>query len=354
MAYNPIEVRTALTAAVENTQPKLIGLTALFPNENVGNTEYVELDKMYSKAKVAQFVNPEAEPDGTEAEGFTRTPFKLPTLQEVMAITGKDIKNAQYGVSPYDERANMDILAGLIARRTVDIRNSIDNAIGKMSIEAAFDGRITVIGKGENRVIDFGRPAELFIDVGAVDANQYWNNTAAKADEHIEAMIELLGNYGGAPDVIVGRPDTIGALLKTDAVKGELDNRRVEIGGVTFENMMSTRGMIYKGTYKNLMIFAYSGSYYDAAGTLQKAVPAGKVLIGSTNNGNVREYGDSAATLFGMIPGIADAAVARDDMNYVSAVYLSASGKEVNIYGTQCAAPMQADMGAFGVLKVFA
>lgn len=353
MAYNPIEVKTALTAAVENTQPSIVGLSALFPNEVVINSEMVELDGRYNKARVAEFVNPEATPDGTEKLSFKRTPFKLPTLQDLRSITGKDLKDAQFGVNPYNGTALMDVLASLIASGINDQRTMFGNGFGKMSVEAAFDGKITVVGKGENRILDFGRPAELLIDVGAADATQYWNNTGADVDSHVDAIIEVMGNYGGAPDIMVARPDVMQKFINNSGIAGKLDNRRVEFGGVTFQNLMNTRGMFYYGTYKGMALYGFAGTYYDKAGVLQKAVPANKVLFAASNNGNIAQYGDSAATLAEML-GLSDAITARDDMNFVSSVYLTENKKEVNIASYQCCAPMQADMGSFGVLKVLA
>jgi len=349
MATIPEVAYKSLVAAVENTQPGLDGLvTALFPNVNVKNTQYIELDKRYNRARVATFVNPSAVADGTEKLGFERVPFKLPTIQDVQSITGEDLEMVSFGVEPYVTEQLSAIIGREVRRVVDDQRGLVRNKLGLMAIEEAFNGSITVIGKGENRVLDFGRPADLFVDVGASDPNQYWANSGAAVMSHVEDMLETMGQYGSTGNLLIGRPDVINDFLENLTVRERLDNRRTEIGGETFRNLFATRGMAYKGSIDGLEIWSYSGYYVKPDGTTDRAIPYDRVLIAATNNANVLQYG--RAPIIPTLIGEMGSLVTVDSTNYQS--ILVPGRRDLEIEAIQTAAPLQADIGAFGVLKV--
>ncbi len=351
MAYDIITVRTALTAAVENTQPSLGGLVSLFPVKDTVNSELVELDYKFSKARVAQFVNPEAEPDGTEKVGFQRNAFKLPTVQDLRSITGKDLKDVTFGRDPYSPESIREVLTSKITEEVQDLRGMVDNALGKMSIQVAFEGKLTVIGKGVNYELDFGRPAELTVDVGAGDPNQYWDNAGANIEGQFLSAMKLLGKYGRTADICVGPINAMQYLINNDGVKEKLDNRRYTLGNIAIQSLLATQGVVYFGEYLGVSLIGYDGVYQDASGNFQNAVPVDQVIFAATNNGNLIQYGESAAFLGDLIAANGVAA-ARDANNFLTAVYPAPNFKDIKVFGAQCLAPMQADLGSIANFKV--
>lgn len=338
------DVKNALVAVVTNTAPRPQFMLSFFGAQVLQDTKYVELQGMFSKARVAQFVNPDAVADGTESLSFSRTPFVLPTIQDIQTITAKDLETIRLGENEYTPSTTTEKFWYAVSQKVQDQRNMISHRNEKSAIEAMFDGQITVLGKGENRVIDFGRPAELTVDIGASDAQVYFDGTSADVDKVIDDAIELLGSYGKVSDTIIGRPDVIRYIVRDERVKANLDNRRAELGGEAYVNMLTSNGVIYHGTYKNQAIFSYTG--------VDSAVPANKIVFVASNNGNVTVNGyspDMTSELGDM--GIAATSV-KDARNFIS--NLIPGRKSAEVEAIQTVAPMLADVYSAASFQVLA
>jgi len=335
-----VNVSRALVAAVTNTQtvPNFAG--TFFGNVNVRSTRYVDLQKQFSKARVAKFVNPSAVADGTEKLSFEQSLFTLPTLQDRQVITGDDLENISFGDNEYTPRTPGEKLTAKVAQVVVDQRRMVALAIEKMAIEALFDGKITVVGKGENRVLDFGRPAELTVDVGATDPAQYWDQ-GGNPDNSFDSAIELLGSFGATATDVIGRPEVVRYIVNSSDIKDNLDNRRMEFGGLDFMSRLAEQGVIYYGTYKEVNIWGYSGNYQDADGVAQKAVPEKQVVFVARNNQNVTVYGDYP-DIESLISEAAAARTVKDARNFTAKVKATTAGAEQE--AIQTVAPMLADV----------
>ena len=341
-------VTRALVAAVSKSQAVPNFMLGFFGTVVLKNTRFVDIQTFLRKARVATFTNPIAVADGTEKLSFNQDPFVLPTIQDVQTITGEDLENIVLGDNEYTPKTPEEKLGYCIAKTVEDQRGMVSLKNEVSAIEAAFDGKITVLGKGENRVIDFGRPAALTVDIGSADATLYWSGANADPDKDIDDTLQLMADYGSVATDIIGRPATVRTLLKVTEIKANLDNRRVEIGNETFHSMLKERGVIYYGTYKELNLWGYNGRYVDAAGVTQNAVPDKKVVFAAGNNGNVTVNG--YAPDVGTLLNDGASTSTRDARNYVSSVI--PGRKALEIEAVQTTAPMLADVGSMACVTV--
>jgi len=341
-------VHQGIAAAVEQTAPKPMGLVPFFALAPASGTRYINLDKRFSKARSAGFVNPTAVADGTEKLAFTREPFLLPTIQDLQSVTGVDLE--QLGIGEWDNATerSLDRFDNYVFKMHSDQRNMVDVKVGISAIEVAFDGQLTVLGKGENRVLDFGRPADLTIDTGGTDVTQYWDDAAAERETHLTDALEIMGSYGMTGDVMIGRNSTIKLFVRDAKILERLDNRRTELGGFVFDSMLATQGMVYYGDFDGVKIFGFDGNYTYTAedGTLTnaKAVPANKVVIIASNNNNVLQ---PAVT-----PILTGGEVTIDGTEFMTVV--TPNKRDVEVEAMQTIAPLEAGVGSFCTLQVLA
>jgi len=335
-------VHEGIASAVEQTAPNPLGLTSFFARQPATGTRYINMDKGFSRARTASFVNPKAVADGTEKLSFSREPFMLPTIQDMQSINGEDLE--AFGIGEWDNanERSLDRVDRRIAKIHEDQRRMVDAKVGLSAIEVAFEGKLTVVGKGENRVLDFGRDESLKIDVGAVDEAEYWTSPTSDKAKHIEDALETMGGFGMTGDVMVGRHATIRNFIRDENIMKTLDNRRIEKGNFIFDSMLATQGMVYHGEYIGVKIFSFDGSYQKQDGTQEKAVPSNKVVIIASNNNNIIQ---PAVT-----PILTKGNVAIDSEEFMTVV--TQEKRNVDIEAMQTIAPLEAGVGSFCTLTV--
>jgi hypothetical protein len=268
------------------TAPKPKMLMQFFSTQENQDTEIIEIDKQFKGIRIAAFVSPDAVADGTEKLSFDEHTFKLPTLQDVQTLTSKELKKRLRGQNVY----TMETFAGKAAIMVMEIqqeqREMVENAMELMAIDACFNGQLTVVGKGENRIVDFDRAAANTVDLGL---GSYWDEAGGTPESDIPTFIELIGADGSNATHIIGRVATISATItkleSTDP--GSVDGRHVDVARYTFQSFADVSGAIYFGMYKGVELWGYDGNYTDSAGDAQKAVPAKKIVVLSAANGNV-------------------------------------------------------------------
>jgi hypothetical protein len=91
-----------------------------------------------------------------------------------MAFTSKEMRSKGFGETIYDSNSNQTRVAAAMDTELVDMDSTIMNRLELMAIESIFDGRMTIVGEGENRIIDYSRKLGLSIDLGA--GNYYGSN----------------------------------------------------------------------------------------------------------------------------------------------------------------------------------
>lgn len=256
-----------------------------FANAETQDSEIVELDKQFSGVRVAEFVNPDAVADGREKLSFDNLIFKLPTMQDSTPLTAKELTKRLRGQTVYAETSPEAKGAVLMQELQNEQADFIENKMELMAIDAAFNGTLTVIGKGENRVIDFNRNAANTIDLGA---GNYWDEAGGKPEDDLEDFIDIIAQDSSNATHVIGRVETMRALVKKLEANDALsfDGRHVDRAMLVFESFMDVNGASYYGVYKNLELWGFDGNYQDADGNKQKAVPAKQVVVMSAANDN--------------------------------------------------------------------
>lgn len=343
----------AFLPSVENTQPAPKLMSMFFGNVEVTDTEIVEMDSIYKGARVASFVNPEAVSKGREKLSWENSVFKLPTLKDKEVLTSKDLKKRMMGQNVYEQTSPGRKAAALADGINEDLKQYVENRKEIMAIDAVMNGQITVVGEGENRIIDFGRSGTQEVDL---TAGSYWNEATATPASDVDEAIRLAAKYGRKVTHMIGHPDALKDFLANDDILAQLDNRRVENGMLRFSSMLEINDAIYYGTYKNIEIWGYYGNYVDADGADQVAMPANKVAFLSAQNQNKTVYGYAGDMQLDYGLGAGNIRKTKTAQNYIGimAVTGDASAQALEIHGIQTVAPMLSDPNSTVVFQVLA
>ena len=126
----------------------------------------------------------------------------------------------------YDSSSNQTRVAAAMDTELVDMDSTIMNRLELMAIESIFDGRMTIVGEGENRIIDYGRKTGLSVNLGA---GNYYGSNGGKPNEDFDDFIALLGENGYTATHVVGRLATMKVLANHTAIKSEIDNEELKM-----------------------------------------------------------------------------------------------------------------------------
>lgn len=346
--YTDISRTMAGSLAKAAPRPQLF--LQFFGNKERQDTEIVELDKKFKGVRVAQFVNPDAVADGSEKLAFDNYTFKLPTVQDSVPVTAKELQRRLFSESVYAQKTPAAKAAVLIADIQSDQMDKVENAMELMAIDSCFNGQITVVGKGENRVIDFNRNAANTIDIGT---GNYWDEAGGLPSTDTDSFIELIGADGSSATHIIGRVATMGVYVsKLKSTTNDFDARRIDNGDLIFQSFADINGAIFYGRYKGLEIWGFDGNYEDSDGAAQKAVPAKKVVVLSARNGNVDMAG-YAPDLDIDTPELGgNTKAVKDNRNFISKV--TKEKKTLDMEAIQTRAPMLIDANSTLVALVLA
>ena len=351
MSIEFLDLTRRMGQSFVKTAPKPRMFMQFFANVETQDTEIIEIDKQFKGIRIAAFVNPDAVADGTEKLSFDEHTFKLPTLQDLMTLTSKELKKRLRGQNVFTQETFAMKAAIMIAEIQQEQREMVENAMELMAIDSCFNGQITVVGKGENRIVDFDRNAANTVDVGT---GNYWDEAGGLPNNDIVDFIELIGADGSNATHMIGRVATMSiAVSKLESVDpGSVDGRHVDVARYTFSSFADINGAIYYGLYKGIELWGYDGNYTDAAGAAQKAVPAKKVVVLSAVNGNVdiAGYAGDMDIDYPSLEGNTKAVI--DSRNAISKVSKAKKVLEAEIVQTR--APMLVDANSTLVALVLA
>jgi hypothetical protein len=292
MAIDLFDTRTMLAALEQMLPPKSFLLDTFFATPEYSDTEYVDIDIIRGKRRLAPFVSPKHQGKLVERDGYSTKSFKPPYVKPKSVFTADDLMKRDPGQHIYaGGRSPAEHAAEVLGRDLMDLQEQIVRREEWMAAQALNGGVVTVSGEGIEEVIDFQMLADhknLAADWSDPDVGnpaldiRAWRQTIAKSS-------------GIVPNVAVLASDVVDAFLGHSTVAGQdsiLNARRAEIGAINVGDVQES-GATYLGSLfgGGIDLFGYDEWYVDDNGDEQPMVPAGKVLIGSTRARTARHYG---------------------------------------------------------------
>lgn len=266
-------------------------LDTFFPEEVFSSTEFVDIDIVKGRRKLAPLVHPLHEGSVDTRQGYTTNTIKVPYIKPKRPTSAADVLQRAAGENPYSAMNAQQRAALLLTNDTRDLMDQIVRREEFMAVEALFKGEITVKGEGFNgQVIDLQMAANHKLANTALNDNGWATAaTALPLDDLDDFKIRIAQDSGqNAVEVIMGST-AFKLFMASSQVKDELNNRRID-GNVIVAQSERT-GAILHGVMRGYRIFTYNEWYEDNNGDEQPMIDPKKVMMGSTVARAVRHYG---------------------------------------------------------------
>lgn len=198
---------------------------------------------------------------------------------------------AGFGPSPQQRAAD------ILTKDLAELTGYSERRAEWMAAQGLFTGLVPVKGEideGDDAavvddVIDFEMQASHKV---TLTTPALWSETTGTPITDLRDWKRLISQDSGktARAVVMGS-SVIDPFLDHAQVKGRLDNRRMEMGLISFDDLGP--GVTYIGFLSDpgLDVYSYDEWYVDDAGDSQPMVPVDKILMGATDAMAIPHYG---------------------------------------------------------------
>ncbi len=251
-------------------------------------TEAVTIDIVKGQRKMAPFVHPTLPGSVSQRMGFSSSTYKPPYIQPKRETRAELILKRGAGETAFSTRTPLDRAGEQLGRDLTDLDGEITRREEWMCAQALTTGRIRVVGDGVDDTIDF-----LMEDTHKVTlANGRWNTSDSDPIAHLRQWRRLVAKDSGrSANVAVLSAEAQDAFQSNETVLKQLNSRRVDMGLIKPEELPD--GVTYLGYLNDpgVDLYAYDEWYLDDDGDEQPVIPAGGLILGSSNTRNAMLYG---------------------------------------------------------------
>lgn len=283
------ETRTMMEAVQQLHTPSTFLLNTFFNREETFDTETVDIDIVKQGRTLAPFVSPRLEGKVRTDQGFASKTFKPAYVKEKMPTTADKLLKRSPGHNPYSDQGPAERAALRLGRELADMNDSITLREEWMAAKALVTGQVPVKGEGIDMVVDFAMENSHKI----ASLTNKWTASAGDPLADLRGWCRQIGKASGRrPTHLVLDGTAQDALLGNEKFMNALNSRRIDMGLIKPENM--PENVVYLGYLNDPGIDVYAYNEYainPATGLLEPLIPAGQIILGSSNTRNARLYG---------------------------------------------------------------
>lgn len=288
MAIDIAQTHTLLMA-VEKLPPVTTFLRdRYFPTNEMTDifaTTDVLIEYRDGNRKLAPFVSPRRGGRAVLREGSYMRSFKPPSIKPQRTLTIDELSTRGFGEALMTKLTPEQREAMIILRDAEDLGRMITRREEAMAAEALTTNGCIMRYYDDNQTLYDEQEIRFYEE----DSNQAiytpsvnWDQESANILADIYAMSKLLTSRGlPATDLIVA-PDVAASLIRNKEIAQLLDNRRMELGGISPEMLPAGAAKIARLNVFGRMIdvIAYDETYEDeATGTIKQYIPEGMVIL---------------------------------------------------------------------------
>jgi len=284
------DTRTMLDA-VEQMKLARRFLMATFFNGDTPRTfatKAVDIDIVKGQRKMAPFVHPRLPGSLVSREGYRTDTYVPPYIQPKMETTADLILKRSAGETPYASRPPMQRAGEQLGKDIADLDDQITRREEWMCAQALTTGQVRVIGEGVDDTIDFMMASDHKITL----STGQWGGTGSDPIGNMRLWKRKIAKDSGrTANTGVLSGEALDAFQSDEMVMKQLNTRRVDMGIIKPEELPD--GVTYLGYLNDpgLDLYGYDEWFLDAAGDEQPMIPAGGLILGSTNTRNAMLYG---------------------------------------------------------------
>jgi hypothetical protein len=260
-------------------------LRTFFRAEDVSWNEYVEVEIVRHKRRMAPFVHPLLPGKVEERPGRAVRVYKPPYVKPKRVSSAADFLARLQGDTRYSERSIAEKAAQLM-----EMDQEIDRREEWMAAQQLTEGKMTVTGDGfDPEEMDFLWSANHLLANTDLTANG-WDQAGAKPWTDIKAASRrIIQDSGMTPNVLVLGDEAADLFFASDEVTSLLDTLNIVPGN--FAPAVPRGGGQALATMLGLQIWSYSDWFLDENGDEQPMIPTNYAILGSTAARGTRHYG---------------------------------------------------------------
>lgn len=283
----------SLNRLVQNLiRPQAGLLTAFFPLVETSDVEEIKFDVENGKRRITPFVSPLKEGKVVESLGFKTNTFSPAYTKDKRVHHPNKALKRTAGETIGGNMTPADRRQANLARDTADQLEMLTRRKEVMASEAIRTGKVTVTGDGyDTVVVDFGRKASHTITLAG---GSKWTDAGVDALEDLEDWALLVQQDSGATvtdvvmDVVAWRAfrNNVGPTKLRDLFRAAPDAAQQ----LRYTTLGQT-GLHFQGMIGQFAFWTYADWYVDDNGTEQPMLPAGTVILGSSQIEGVQHHG---------------------------------------------------------------
>ena len=208
-------------------------------------------------------------------------PKRVSAANDLLYVTGPgEPVELKRGMGDAEDRVKSSIASD------IDILNdSLELSIEYLCSDLLRTGKVVAHDDdGVDYEVDFGMPAD---HTTVLTGGDLWTDQSSDPNEQLDEFSKIVQDACGMrPNVIVHGTGAWQAYRRNQAVRDELDNRRVDSG-----TMHNAIGQLYKGNTGNVDHYVYGGSFTDVHGNTRELFPSDYVLLGCSGAPCSVEFG---------------------------------------------------------------
>lgn len=251
-------------------------------------TKSVDIDIIKGQRKMAPFVHPRLPGSLVNRDGYRTDTYVPPYIQPKMETTAELILKRSAGENPYASRPPMQRAGEQLGKDIADLDDQIIRREEWMCAQALTTGQVRVVGEGVDDTIDFMMAADHKITL----STGQWGGTGSDPLGNLRGWKRKIAKDSGrTANTGVLSGEALDAFQSDEMVMKQLNTRRVDMGIIKPEELPD--GVTYLGYLNDpgLDLYGYDEWFLDAAGDEQPMIPAGGLILGSTNTRNAMLYG---------------------------------------------------------------
>lgn len=280
----------AMTSAINWIKPSSSLIRDLvFGTSNSNPSEYIDVDVVIGGRKVAPFVTPIQGGVVIEKMGREMRSVRAPRIRLKKPFTANELLETRGVGRGFYAAGSGDLQSyrrNKIARELADLRNNrIENTIEWMCAQA-LTGTLTYNGENIAFTVDYQLPAAHQVTLTGTDL---WTDTTTPSTpmDDIDDWAQLIINaLGFGPDIMIVGTNVAKALRKHTTVQNLLDNRRTDLGQMTWRASSN-----FIGNLNGIDIYRYGTNYSDLEDADQVFWDADYIALIATRARFSIEYG---------------------------------------------------------------
>ena len=266
----------------------LLGL--FFGSIETSDTEDIKFDVETGKPRISPFVSPLVEGKVVESLGYTTNSFSPAYVKDKRIHNPNKAFKRAMGETIGGSRTPVDRFQAALVRDLADQQAMLVRRKELMAAEVLRTGAITITGDKYPTVsVNFGRDNALTV---ALSSGSKWGDSGVSPIKDLENWSLLVFDKSGAAPTDAVMDVAAWQKVRDDATFDKLvDKRRLsDVDQIRYTAMIAAGG-VYQGRIGELKIWLFNGNYIDDAGSSQKFLPTGTVILGSAQIEGVQHHG---------------------------------------------------------------